>query len=441
MSIAECLKCLLQALSRNEPDEVIKRLAVGRDAYRFYLIFGGNFLWRMLNGIPASHLQLDDLVLEEGVARAVLRAPDVGKWSTVWLKQTDEVWQVIAAYPVRPEEMAEDGQLPEDLHDLLCGKISFPIDCQDARLTRFLNDVHGAWKRTTGPTQDSDSNKSSIFDITDHLWTRRTLWNDLRQMEYDTVHFRTTRNNDVYVCSDGPGSRRVAVKMLHNTRPEMKEKFLNEIKILESLRHHPAVPHLLFSGTADGYPYFGSEWATGELLTEEILKSPAWSLQERVRIMINIACVIRDFRSCNVIHRDLATDHIFVKENFELSVIDFGMSSFLHQLSPEKYQAAHSNELRNFGLIMCYLLTEEPRQVFGSPELCLNAWDEAMTRLRVLTVPPELIRIIERTVAVDPACSLITRNDKPPYSKVEEILAALEQVSSVCQVESSDAVA
>jgi hypothetical protein len=64
-----------------------------------------------------------------------------------------------------------------------------------------------------------------------------------------------------------------------------------------------------------------------------------------------------------------------------------------------------------------------------------------MARLRALTVPPELFRIIERTVAVDPVRSLITRNDKPPYSKVEEIFAALEQVSSLLQVESSDAVA
>jgi serine/threonine protein kinase len=441
MRIEECLKGLIQALSRNEPEEVIKHLAVGCDAYRFYLIFGGNFLGRMLNGIPASHIQLDHLILEEGVATAVLRSPDIGKWSTVWLKQTDEIWQVTAVYPFRPEEMAENEQLPEDLRDLLCGRCLFPIDCQDVRLTRFLNDVHGEWKRTIGSSRAFDRKKSSIFDLTDHLWTRRTLWNDLRQMGYDTVLFRTTLNNNVYVCSDGLGSRRVAVKILHNTRPEMKEKFLHEIKILESLRHHPSVPRILFSATADGYPYFGSEWATGKLLEEEILESPDWSLPERVRIMMNLARLIRDFHRCNVIHRDLATDHIFVRKNFELSVIDFGMSSFLHQLSPEKYQAAHSNELRNFGLIMCYLLIAEPRPIFGSPELCLNAWDEAMARLRVLTVPPELIRIIERTVATDPACSLITRNDKPPYSKVEEILAALEQVSSVLQVESSDAVA
>ena len=164
-------------------------------------------------------------------------------------------------------------------------------------------------------------------------------------------------------------------------------------------------------------------------------------MQERVRIMMNLALLIRNFRRCNVIHRDLATDHIFVRENFELSVIDFGMSSFLHQLSPEKYQAAHSRELRNFGLIMCYLLIKEPRPSFGAPELCLNAWAKAMARLRALTLPPELVRIIERTVAIDPACSLITRNDKPPYTKVEEIFAALEQVSSVLQVEISDAVA
>jgi serine/threonine protein kinase len=338
----------------------------------------------------------------------------MGKWSTVWLKQTDEVWQVTAAYPFRPEELAENGQLPEELCDLLCGRIPFRIDCKEAGLTRFLNDVYGEWQRTIGSTQAFDSTESSIFDLTAHLWIRRTLWNDLRQRGYDTVPFRTTMNNDVYVCSNGPGSRRVAVKMLHNTRPEMKEKFLNEIKILESLRAHPSVPRILFSATADGYPYFGCEWATGKLLEEEILESPDWTVRERVRIMMNLARVIRDFRRCNVIHRDLATDHIFVRRNFELSVIDFGMSSFLDQLSPEKYQVAHSRELRNFGLIMCYLLIDEPRPLFGSPDTCLNAWDEAMAQLRVLTVPPELIRIIERTVAVDPACSLITRNDKPP---------------------------
>lgn len=90
---------------------------------------------------------------------------------------------------------------------------------------------------------------------------------------------------------------------------------------------------------------------------------------------------------------------------------------------------------------MCYLLIKEPRPSFGSPELCLNDWAKAMGQLRALTLPPELVRIIERTVAIDPACSLITRNDKPPYSEVEEILAGLEQVSSVLQVESSDAVA
>jgi len=110
-------------------------------------------------------------------------------------------------------------------------------------------------------------------------------------------------------------------------------------------------------------------------------------------------------------------------------------------LSPERYYVTHSRELRNFGLIMCYLLIEKPRPSFGSPETCLNDWDEAMAQLRAVSVPPELIRIIERTVAVDPACSLITRNDKPPYSTVEEIFVALEQVSNVLEVESSGAVA
>jgi hypothetical protein len=89
---------------------------------------------------------------------------------------------------------------------------------------------------------------------------------------------------------------------------------------------------------------------------------------------------------------------------------------------------------------MCYLLIEEPSQAFGSLEMCLNAWGEAMTRLRALTVPQELIRIVERTVAVDPLVVSSRATTNLPIRKWEEILAALEQVSSVLEVESSDAV-
>src|SRR5262249_19003754 len=128
---------------------------------------------------------------------------------------------------------------------------------------------------------------------------------------------------------------------------------------------------------------------------------------------------------------DLATDHIFVRDNFELSVIDFGMSSFLHRLSHEKYRSAHNEELRNFGLVMCYLLIENPMLSFGSPELCMNVWGEAMSRLRAMVVSPELVEIIERSVAADLACRPITTNGKPPYSEVADIFTALEQVSSL----------
>jgi hypothetical protein len=81
----------------------------------------------------------------------------------------------------------------------------------------------------------------------------------------------------------------------------------------------------------------------------------------------------------------------------------------------------------------------------GNPSATADGTDCFQVRLGLLrqsrdalTVPPELVRI---TVAIDPACSLITGKRKAALFDSGELFAPLEQVSSVLLVESSDTVA
>jgi hypothetical protein len=48
-------------------------------------------------------------------------------------------WQIGAdAVDLVNPVVLKNAHMPEDLRDLLCGRISFRINCQDAGLTRFL---------------------------------------------------------------------------------------------------------------------------------------------------------------------------------------------------------------------------------------------------------------------------------------------------------------
>lgn len=422
----------MNAVSNGDSEEILKCLTLDSDLDRFYQIFGGDSLQLMLNRILGDDVRISQVAQNGCTAQALLCTPDLQTWSTVCLSESDGAWQITDAYPVRPEDKDDVGQLSEELLGFLCGTTLLSVDCHDADLTRFLRDVYRRareWLTCAPPYYGG--RLTSIFEMTNYLWTRKVLWGDLQKTGYDTAAYHTTKNNDIYVGFEKHTSRRIAIKLLRNTEQGMEEKFLNEINILGSLKQHPCVPTILFSGTVEGFPYFCSDWALGNLLEHEILKSRGWSIRERMQIVINIARAVRDFRTNDVIHRDIATDHVFVRDDYEISIIDFGMASFLHNMDPEQLRVAHYKEMRNLGLIACYLLVEKPQPLFGSAWECIGAWAASLDKLRATDVTAELIRIVERTVAADPECRSITFNDRPPYTEIEELLIDIEHASNL----------
>ncbi|HEX5733176.1 MAG TPA: protein kinase [Blastocatellia bacterium] len=422
----------MNAVSNSEAEGIMKYLAQDSDLGRFYQIFGCDSLRLMLNSTPGQNVRISQVTQDGETAEALLCSPDLQRWSTVCLRKLDGTWQITDAFPVKSDDIDGLGQLPEELLDFIRGKTLLNVDCGDADLTRFLRAVYRQAREFLVCADSDYSGKvTSIFEMTEYLWTRKMLWGKLQKMRYDAAVYITTMNNDIYVGVEKHTSRRIAIKLLRNTKQRMREKFLNEINILDSLRQHSCVPTILFSGTVEGYPYFGSDWALGNPLEDELRKSPGWSIRERVQVMINIARAIRDLRTQNVIHRDVATDHVFVRDNFEISIIDFGMASFLHDLDPEKFRVAHRKEIRNFGLLACYLLVNDSQPLFGSAGKCINTWAASLDRLRATDISRELIRIVERAVAADPECRSITFNDKPPYEDIGELLIDIEHASGL----------
>ena len=431
--VESVVRSFVNAVSNSESEGILKHLALDSDLSRFYQIFGGDPLRLMLNRIPGDNVRISQVTQNGHTAQALLCSSDLQRGSTVLLRKSDRTWQISDAYPVKPYHEDDAGQLSEELVGFLSGTTLLSVDGCGADLSRFLRDVyHRARERLTCALSEYSGQITSIFEMTNYLWTRKVLWGELQEIGYDAAVYHTTKNNDIYVGVEKHTSRRIAIKLLRNTEEEMREKFHNEISILGSLRQQPCVPTILFSGTIEGFPYFGSHWALGKLLEHEILKSPGWSISERVQIVINIVRATRDLRTHNVIHRDVATDHVFVRDDFEISIIDFGMASFLHNLEPERLRVAHNKEMRNLGLIMCYLLVEKPQPLFGSASDCVNYWAASLDQLRSTDVPSELIGIVERAVAADPECSSITFNDNhPPYKEIEELLIDIEQASTV----------
>jgi hypothetical protein len=430
--VQSLVRSFMNAVSNSDSEELLKSLALDSDLSRFYQIFGSDSLQLMLNRILGNNARISQVIQNGRTAQALLCTPDLQTRSTVSLRESDGAWQITEAYPVGPDDKDNVGQPSEELLGFLRGATLLSVDCHDANLTRFLRDVYRrAREWLTDAPPDYGGQLTSIFEMTNYLWTRKVLWDELQKIGYDTAAYHTTKNNDIYVGFEKQTSRRIAIKLLRNTEPGMEEKFLNEINILSSLKQHPCVATILFSGTVEGFPYFGSDWALGNLLEHEIVKSRGWSIRERMQIVINIVRAIRDFRTNNIIHRDIATDHVFVRDDYEISIIDFGMASFLHHMDPEQLRIAHYKEMRNLGLIACYLLVDKPQQLFGSAWECINAWAASLNKLRATDVTTELIRIVERAVAADPECHSITSHDQPPYKEIEELLIDIEHASNL----------
>ena len=186
----------------------------------------------------------------------------------------------------------------------------------------------------------------------------------------------------VYLAEDLRHDRKVALKVL---KPELAavigaDRFVVEIKTTAALQHPHILP-LFDSGTADGFLYYVMPYIQGETLRAKLDRETQFSVEEALRIAIDVAGALDYAHRHGVIHRDIKPENILLHDGRPL-VADFGIALALsaaaggrmtetgmslgtpHYMSPEQATAEKElsgrSDIYSLASVLYEMLTGEP---------------------------------------------------------------------------------
>jgi serine/threonine protein kinase/tetratricopeptide (TPR) repeat protein len=191
---------------------------------------------------------------------------------------------------------------------------------------------------------------------------------------------------DVYLCQETcKPHRKLAVKVIRaglDTK-DVLARFEAEKNALR-LMNHAAISRIIDSGaTEDDHPYFAMEYIQGQTLTEFCSKEQL-TLEERLRLFIDICSGVQHAHAKSVIHRDLKPSNIMVTRIDGVTrakIIDFGLVKSLQQ--PLCDQTLHT---RNGALVGTY--------EYMSPEQARSEGAEIDTRSDIYALGAILYQLL-----------------------------------------------
>ncbi len=252
----------------------------------------------------------------------------------------------------------------------------------------------------------------------------------------------------VFLARDMRLGRRVAIKFLHATAPEIAKRFILEARATARCSHENIVV-IHEVGEFQGSPFMVLEFLQGQPLNKIVGKQrlpPARAVELLVPVVRALACA----HAHGIVHRDLKPDNILVTESGTIKVLDFGIAKVLQdpehtsestsvvQLRPAHAAAAaaaleseedlahlthggallgtlsymspeqwgnggpvdHRTDIWAVGIILFRMLAgKHPLDPLRGPQLAVTAFlDEKMPRLRDVApeVPQELADVVDQ---------------------------------------------
>ncbi len=130
---------------------------------------------------------------------------------------------------------------------------------------------------------------------------------------------------------DGTLQRAVALKLPHAGmlhQPALAHRFERERDILATLEH-PHIARLYDAGvTAQGQPYLALEYVEGQPITTWC-DERRLGLRERVDLFLQVLEAVQYAHARLVVHRDLKPSNIFVTQDGQVRLLDFGIAMLL----------------------------------------------------------------------------------------------------------------
>ena len=131
---------------------------------------------------------------------------------------------------------------------------------------------------------------------------------------------------DVYKAFDPNLNRYVALKILRHQDAEVVQRFIQEARAQAKVEHR-YVCKIYESGEFDNHPYIAMQYIEGKTLNE---MKDQLNLEEKVRVVKNIALGLHAAHSQGLIHRDIKPTNIMMnlneEERWKPYVMDFGIA-------------------------------------------------------------------------------------------------------------------
>jgi len=133
--------------------------------------------------------------------------------------------------------------------------------------------------------------------------------------------------------------RVVAIKLLHAylDSPQEHERFLQEARMLERLRHQHILPIIDF-GIYEGLPYLLIEYAQNGSLRDRLQRRSSQyllSVEEALAILKQVGEALHYAHEQNIVHRDLKPENILFNARNEALLADFNIATVLEAASTQ----------------------------------------------------------------------------------------------------------
>ncbi|UCF79275.1 MAG: protein kinase [Candidatus Eiseniibacteriota bacterium] len=246
----------------------------------------------------------------------------------------------------------------------------------------------------------------------------------------------------VYKAEDIKLKRTVALKFLppELTRdPNAKERFIQEARAASALDHPNICTIYETDETEDGQVFICMAYYKGEELKDRIAQGPM-NLDEAVDITVQVAKGLAKAHGEGIVHRDIKPANIFMTENNEVKILDFGLAKLTGQtqltaagttlgtaayMSPEQAlgeEVTHQTDIWSLGVVLFEMVTGElPFKGDYEPAIVyaiLNETPKNVTALRP-DAPVELEWVVKKAMNKDPG---------ERYQNIEELLVDLRRL-------------
>jgi predicted Ser/Thr protein kinase len=135
---------------------------------------------------------------------------------------------------------------------------------------------------------------------------------------------------EVHLATDTKFDRLVALKLFHQARAnaEGRQRFLREATVAGRL-NHPHIVTVYDFGEQDDTVFIAMEYLAGNSLGALISERKPRSLDEKLRLMIELCEGLAAAHGAGILHRDLKPDNLMVTPAGTLKILDFGIARAL----------------------------------------------------------------------------------------------------------------